>query len=260
LQQPYPDQSDLVNHNGQTIVNELVLWDGRRWRLKLGAGWRDALAYLLGRQRVNVARSVLAGEPVDATWPDGSRFSETTAPLASLICLIQDHRLEDLATPDPDSSLAGELVFSLWVRRRDAHPWNRAYVNGLPGFFDHHIAFGAEAENTTIDGFFRDGGDAGYVSRWRIRQFPAGTIPTTASERSLEPTDLALHRVHDINSFDSKLDAAVKSVVAFDPGSFEELARATGCPAPAEVSALLSRTQQELHDSVERLRKFAYDV
>jgi hypothetical protein len=83
--------------------------------------------------------------------------------------------------------IAGELVFSLWVRRRDAHPWNRAYVGGVPGFFDHHTAFGAEADNVSLDGFFREGDNAGFTSRWRARILPEGELPTTAGERALEP-------------------------------------------------------------------------
>ncbi len=260
MRQPYPDEGDLVNHNGQSIVNELVLWDNRRWRLKLGAGWRDALAYSLGRQYANVAKSVLAREAKGATSANGSPFSVTITPPASLVCLIQDHTPEDFASSDPDEAIARELVFSLWVRRRDAHPWNRAYVNGVPGFFDHHIAFGAETDNTTMDGFFRDGGDAGYTSRWRIRQLPSDTMPTTGSERSLQPRELAIHRVHDVQTFDSKLDTAVTELLAIDPGAIENLAGDAGAPSPEEVSSLLHRTREELSDSVERLRRFAYDT
>ncbi len=208
--------TDLVNHDGRSIVPELVRWRERWWRQKRGEGWREILAHRLGGSWLNVAEAISPGEVDGGIRWDGSPFDPSADPTSSLVRLIQDYRVEEFPEQDPDRATAGELVFSLWVRRRDAHAWNRAYVDGVPGFFDHHIAFGAEDANRSLDGFFREGGDAGYVSRWRVQVLPEGERLTTAGERHLGSGELAIHRVHDLKAFDGDLDDAVKRIACFD--------------------------------------------
>lgn len=76
-----------------------------------------------------------------------------------LIRLAQDYSLDELPQKDLDSAMAGEFVFSLWVRRRDPDHYNRAYTKeGIPVFFDlnaclnTHLDF--EKDLTDIDHFF----------------------------------------------------------------------------------------------------------
>ena len=72
--------------------------------------------------------------------PDESEINELDALLPELsvrqgdtwlIRLAQDCSIKDLPIKDLTRAIAGELVFSLWIRRRDAHFSNRALVDGF---------------------------------------------------------------------------------------------------------------------------------
>jgi hypothetical protein len=87
-----------------------------------------------------------------------------------LVRLVQDYAISELPLQDFDVAIASEMAFSIWIHRRDAHAGNRAYVNGIPMFFDFNIAFGGEAED-----FFRGGPGGGYVKNWRLWQIKSDT-------------------------------------------------------------------------------------
>jgi hypothetical protein len=249
---------DLVNHDGRSIASQLVCWRERWWRQKPGEGWREILAYRLGGSWLNVAEAIGPSEVDGGIRWGGGPFNPGLDPTSSLIRLIQDCRVEEFPEQDPDRATAAELVFSLWVRRRDAHAWNRAYVDGVPAFFDHHIAFGAEEANDSLDGFFRDGGDVGYVSRWRVRALPEGERLATAGERRLGLGALAVHRVHDLEAFDAHLDAAAGRIAGFREEDLCAHARDAGAPEPERVGRFLLRSQDELPEALRRLRGYLY--
>jgi len=250
--------ADLVDSHGRSIVPELVSWRGQCWRQKPRDGWREILAYCLGGSWLNVAAAIGSAQAAGAARQDGTPFDPSADPASSLVRLIQDYRLDEFVESDLDKAIAGELVFSLWVRRRDAHPWNRAYVTGVPGFFDHHIAFGAEDHNRSLDGFFRDGGDAGYVSRWRARAISEGEVPTTGGERRLEPTEFAIHRVRSLDALDAHMEAAANRIARFGQIELVALALRSGAPEPDSVAQFLAMTRDELPKAVQRLRRILY--
>jgi hypothetical protein len=154
---------------------------------------------------------------------------------------------------DLDDALARELVFSLWIRRRDAHAWNRVYVAGVPVFFDSHIAFGVEPNHVPLDGFFEMGCDDGYAGRWRTRVLGQDETPTTNGERAL-PQGEAAHRVRDLVAFDRYLGHAAQRIGEFSDSELRAEAWASGVPNAREVASLLGRTRDELNEGVERLR------
>jgi hypothetical protein len=82
---------------------------------------------------------------------------------------IQEYGLDELTLKDLDEAVASELVLSLCIRRRDTHAGNKGYVDGVPVFFDHHIAFDEYGDVVqTAEQFFAENGDGGYASKWAL--------------------------------------------------------------------------------------------
>jgi hypothetical protein len=248
------DEADFVDYWGSSVIPQLVNWNGKCWRHKPGDGWREILAYELGSSWLNVAEAISPVGIVGATRCDGTAVDPSADPSSALVRLIQDQFVGGFVEPDHDRAMAAELAFSLWIRRRDAHSWNRAYVAGIPGFFDQHVAFGAEVANRSLDGFFRHGVDAGFASQWRVRSFPDGFQPTTRSERGLHSRELAIHRVHNVSAFDGYLDLSVQKIRQFGRAEIEALVARSGAPEPDEVTGFLLRWADELPEAVRRLR------
>ena len=69
-----------------------------------------------------------------------------------------------------EDAVAAELVYSLWARRRDTHVDNRAYVDGIPIYFDHEICFLAEPHFVHATAFFEALNDYGHAGFWRVKQ------------------------------------------------------------------------------------------
>ncbi len=253
--EPPPYAADLQNHRGDSITSDLVWWDGRLWYAKVphGSPWPEMLAYRLAGRWLNIADVAYPDEAEDAYWLDGRPFTETNPNARALVRLGQDHAVDELPVQDHDEAMAGELVFSVWIRRRDAHPGNRAYVAGLPIFFDHHIAFGAESQNVPLDTFFRFGEDAGHAGRWRVRRL-GDIIPTTESERLAAGKEYAIHRVHDLAAFDRHLNSAAARIQGMDADGIREHVIRSGAADPRPIVDLLVATRNELDDGVDRLR------
>lgn len=243
--------SELVNYNGRSVVPDLVAWRGVLWFTDPRVTWQELLVPRLGKKWLNVAESVPGPDVKDAITIDGVARGPFSRPL---VRIVQTYASEELPAQDNDAAIARELAFCLWVRRRDPSPWNRAYVGGLPAFFDQHVAF----EFCPLDSFFAQGPDGGYPSQWRVRTLPSGDVPTTMSERGAIDiaSGITLHRVADVSAFDRELDAAVQLIQTFDEGWLAEQVAVTG--APAEAGERLVETQHELPEAARRIRAFLY--
>jgi hypothetical protein len=251
--------AELANYNGASIVPRLVNWDDKCWYQKPGSSWQELLAHRLGDSWLNVADAVRPTVAAGAIYSNGTPFDAVGDAASCLVRVIQDYKLDELAERDLDKAVASELIFSLWVRRRDTHAWNRAYVDGIPGFFDHHVAFGEDATSRSLEGFFRDGGDAGYAGRWRTWELGEGEVPTTVSERGLAPVSgLAIHRVRSLECFDKHLDVVAQHIASFDEKELKTLATDAGAPEPQSVAQLLVQTRDELPKALTRLRQIVY--
>jgi hypothetical protein len=151
-----------------------------------------------------------------------------------------------------DEAIAGELIFCLWVRRRDPHAWNRAYIDGVPMFFDHHVAFDGRA---LVD-FFELGDDGSHPPRWRVRTFDnPDEVPTTRGERDVArpiALEVGLHRVKSLSTFDAGLDTAAEHIEEMDGAWIAEQVEFSG--APRAVYDLLERSRAELPTAMKRLR------
>jgi len=203
---------------------------------------------------LNVAEVVYAEHASGALWTDGRAFEPEENANRVLVRIAQDYDLGELPLADLDQAIAAELAFSVWIRRRDAHPWNRAYVSGIPIFFDHHIAFGAEAENNEINSFFRSGGDGGYTGRWRVRTVPPSEQPTTQGERVSSGGQMAIHRVHDLSAFDTHISRAAENIEQIADSELRDAAGSLHAANTEEIVSFLIETRETLDHALGTLR------
>lgn len=164
---------ELVDYWGRNYSSHIVADKGKNWLLKsqpnsLWKARRDRLAYLMAGTWLNIPEIRLLTEEevreLDSLFPALSPKQND----AWLIRLAQDYSIDDLPNKDLTESIAGELFFSLWIRRRDAHFSNRALVSGVPMFFDFEVGFLGEPRNSDLGHFLRGGPDSGYVGNWRF--------------------------------------------------------------------------------------------
>ena len=225
---------ELVNWNEASIPTAVV--GGDRWAVK-PKGRREALGYQLARGRLNV--------------PEVRLLPRAEGPPRALVRLAKDYTVDDLPIRDLDEAVAAELAFSLWIRRRDTHAYNRAYVGGIPIFFDHGAAFEVSLE---LDRFLRHGPDNGFVPAWRVEEW--AHEPTTLGTRWLnDATGLAIHPVHDLARFRSFFAAWVDRLAGQPAVVIEEALTATGVGAKRFrlLRGFLRRSQQELPEVARRV-------
>lgn len=129
---------------------------------------RAYFAYLLGNSIVNIPEiSLLNENKVEELHSIGiSKASKE----CFIIRVAHEYKTGELPLKSLNEAVAGELVFSLWIRRRDAHNKNRVYnLDGIPLFFDFDVAFLAENEGEAIEKFF-ERNETGYAGQWQVLQ------------------------------------------------------------------------------------------
>lgn len=180
--------------------------DTKFWIVKQSDGLkRELLGYLLGRHIANVAeiKKLNAEEHAEIkllTGKDDSSTPENTF----LVRLAGSYLRNELLHKTPEEAVAAELVFSTWIRRRDAHVDNRVYVEGIPIFYDHGVAFLLEPDRAHITIFFKSNNDYGHASFWRVKEI-AGPMTTNQARSVDKSVKGAYHYVNDIKFFRDKV-------------------------------------------------------
>lgn len=241
-------QDELVNQNGQSMVRFLVRWDRRLWLRKPHASWPEMLGYRLAGSWLNIPETIPGSEAPGAMSLSGAVATDAQGPL---IRVGQTLTLNELPIRDLDEAIASELAYSVWVRRRDPSYWNRVYVDGVPVFFDHHIAFGTEHDHRSLDGFLSPGPDGGYAGQWRLRTLGQSGVPTTMGERAL-PRHIAVHRVRKPEDFWRHLDRTVRRIQTISDADLQTAVWQAA--APRIVASWLAEWRDELPEAVRRLK------
>lgn len=166
---------------------------------------RDLLGYLLAKDFANVVEIKLLSL---AELEDVKQFATPqevfTLNNAFLVKLAHSYSLDELNCKSLEEAVAMELVYSVWIRRRDAHVDNRVYVGGIPVFYDYHVAFLGEQDLADINVFFSQLSDYGRAGRWRVKLL--GDFLTQLT-RGINKNQLgAYHYVTDLNSFYKKVE------------------------------------------------------
>jgi hypothetical protein len=180
--------AELINWNGDRL--RLVLRNQEAWVIKRSPTERDLRRELLlcslARDLVNAAEVIrVSFSDIHHLLQMGLVDDRASPDNTLLIRLAQGYVAAELPLRDIDTATAGELVFSLWVRRRDAHSHNRAYTpDGLPVFFDLHASLDYEPWLRDCRTFFSRN-VRGYAGGWRVaedKERPANTIAARSTD------------------------------------------------------------------------------
>jgi hypothetical protein len=198
---------DFEDGRGCSHLGSIFRYQDKLWILRVvkenpERKKRDLLAWHLGNGWLNIP------ETRSLSWSEYQVFAGMVPypkpPRDGLyrVRLAQDYQAGRLTVGIPDKAMAGELVFSAWILRRDAHSGNRAFVGGVPLFFDFEQGFNGEFHEAYKQ-FFMPGPDSGYVPNWRLYPIRPRVQLTThwLRRRAWENAPLTLQPVRDIDKF-----------------------------------------------------------
>jgi len=267
LHQEKLHSSLLVDWFNQRYPRRLIQFRGNVWFVKCKTVQeyrRDRLAALLGKGLVNIATveplktdqfSRLLSLHVDLP-------AHTTSSNTYFVKFGPDLDDDDLPIKDPDKALAHELLFSLWIRRRDAHSFNRVYRGGVPVFFDSGTAFLGEPNLMDLNQFFRPGPDPGYAGLWRVcegNHSDLETLKLRAREREsfsgAGDSCRVLFPVVDRDNFLGGLESCRQAIAQLNPSHITAMIEWAGFPSEEgkDVFRSLVEPHCQLDEGYERL-------
>jgi hypothetical protein len=244
----------FVDYHGRDWAECIVNLDGLPYLAKRGdmvAARMDLLGYRLGLGRLNVPEVRLAD--------DAMRADMANSACSHLVRLCQSYDPRTLPVRDLSTAIAGELVFSTWITRRDAHNHNRVFVRGVPMFFDFGVAFEV-VPGEDRNSFFRGGPDPGWVQNWKLVRIPRWRRPDSNRLRTRERrqrTPVTVHPIHRRSRFWNAFDRYGAEFAALSDDAVCETVRSCGFDDDLRVriSSSLLRSRDELGSSLESIRK-----
>jgi hypothetical protein len=204
-------ERELSNWRGAGV--RLIKRNGKLWIIKgpmSGQNFmRELLVYSLAKDLVNAAEiRTLSIKNIKELKRLGL-VDDRASPFNTFIeRFAQDYKKDELPLKSYENALAGEFVFSLWVRRRDATNWNRAYTeDGIPVFFDYHASLNFESNLYDCDSFFQTI-KPGHAGTWRVVENMA------ISRNILDYRDkrYSTSFTSDINNFNHAIDMMVSKI------------------------------------------------
>ena len=197
------NNKELRGYYGEDFSRFQIEYDNACWYVKCKnevEKRRDLLAYYLGKDWTNVAEVRELDSDIISCIEEIEMFPNPVDRKKTWIVKInQTNENDQICITNLDEAVAAELVFSLWIRRRDTHSYNRNYVDGIPFFFDHQTAFLGEEYLENINEFFNPSRNwAGYASVWRICS-KNGLELTTNSVREYERKKKPPYSIHFVN-------------------------------------------------------------
>lgn len=244
----------------------LVRYQGKVWFVKkqgIADIRRNLLASLLGGKLANVAQvrcldktDFSALRNCGITLPENSNFLNTC-----LVRFAPDYNVWELPKKTLESAIAAEIVFSIWIRRRDAHSYNRNFKNGIPVFYDHQTAFLGEKQLREIDYFFRTGPDPGYAGLWRLDvgdhiEIDTDSLRSQERERFCGCDHYVALPIRDTNIFHQELNSMVEEIVVIPKADIRRSVQKAGFSffEQSAVTRFLQENQKQLIKDVDLLR------
>lgn len=229
----------------------------------------DFLGYLFAKDFANVAEvrliddNELEGIKSIPEISQSPRYRDISLANTWLVRLGSTYLLNRLPCKTQESAVAFELIYSILVRRRDAHLDNRVYVDGVPVFFDHETAFLGEPDLADLDVFFKEPPqDYGRAPAWRV--VVNGKTWTTKEARDeikrIGQHVGGYHYVRDIAEFKKELQRAVEFVLGIDVEQQKDLIHSCGFgeAETEKVIAFLKKNQQDLPRGVSQMEQIIY--
>lgn len=260
----------LFGWRGDNYSKCIVRFERKYWFVKCfpddsRSAQRERLAYLLGRKFTNIAEVRLLSEAdFFAVSRCGVELPEAaTRANTYLVRMGFDYSWLRLPIKTLEHAVAAELVFSLWIRRRDAHSFNRIYVRGIPVFFDHQTGILGEPELIDMERFFFEGPDAGYAAWWQLEEKRSMRSPDILSIRRQEKNMFSagsnqarvIHQVRQKERLKKRMAQVQKRIRSIPTSYFYAAALKSGFDEreSREVAEFLRTTTLQLEKGVERL-------
>lgn len=263
-----PDQNKLelwrpeLKYGEQDYGTKVVRMGQQHWIFKhspdTGVRKRELLAYLLGKDLINIAevkpvsdKDVTNLKDLGIPLPDAISADNTI-----LVRLAQDYSVSELPLKTLDEATAGELVFSIWTRRRDAHENNHAYIKEkIPVFFDHHASLNFEPVLIDTNTFFKNVG-AGHAGTWRVKEVGNNPIDILRMRSGQWSGNHFIYNVEGFKEAVSKLTALFVS----DNRDFKILVKQAGFEGEEaeKISNFIYSTQSTLPTDIEEMYKIIW--
>lgn len=249
---------ELKNWNGQVV--KVVQWNRKLWIIKdkihFSNFQRELLVSLLAKGLVNAAEiKTLDYDEIEELTSSNLLDDDATPFNTILVRLAQDYNLAELPLQSLDQAMAGEFVFSLWVRRRDPGRWNRAYTDdGLPVFYDYHASLNFEPWLFDIDTFF-ERTDPGHAGSWRVMELKDTELSTTISRKQRE----GINFINNVKYFNQALDEMTSKILHRDMNLRNLIIKAGYSGQDIEIfQYFLEKTTESLQCDVEKMKKVLF--
>lgn len=201
------------------LIPKIIIKDNKYWYVKsdpnsVNRYKNDLLGWTLGKTICNIAEvKLLLEEELGEIKPLLNLQSEANTQNTYLVRLAGTYAVNELPCQTLEKSVATELVYSIWIRRRDTHADNREYVpeGGIPVFYDFHIAFFNESRWAHTTPFFKDDPDYGHPAYWRIKEI-GGKMTTSQARSVTNPNHKAWHYINNTEIFKTELKQAEVSI------------------------------------------------
>lgn len=177
MQFEQPDENFLSEYNKE-LKNPIIKCNGVHCYIKIRENSKTKefiaakLASFLDLNAVEVI--YINDDDLDSLKKVQSTLTNAAEENTYLVRLGQSYSIDEMPIKNLDEAVASELIFSMWVRRRDTHLDNRVYIESMPLFYDFHVAFDKNLRDINVffnHGKREDGGylDKGYVGSWRVK-------------------------------------------------------------------------------------------
>jgi hypothetical protein len=251
-------QPELRNWDGNEM--KIVQIDGKHWVIKtqihVSNLQRELLVFSLAKGIVNAAEVRTLNDQDIHDLQVLGLLNHLASPFNTLLVrLAQEYRKEELPLREFDTAMAGEFVFSLWVRRRDSGKWNRAFsIDGLPVFYDYHASLNFEPWLYDVDSFFSKT-QPGHAGTWRILEAKEHQLTTDFSRKQNQ----GINFIKNKKDFNKALDF-MTSKIMLENFDFIRLIKQAGFMGNAidEIQNHLITAQINLPGDVKKLKNVIF--
>lgn len=221
---------ELLGHTDKTLVT----FQNKYWFVKKLRPPEhkkpDYLGWLIGNEIANITEVyLLSPEEINqlVSLPTLTPIASTiTNENTYLVRLANSYSYEELPIKTNDEAIANELVYSVWIRRRDAHGHNRVYLQDIPIFFDHQTSFLGERDIADINNFFHEPpSDPGRAGAWRM---VLRDLEIKTNDGRNDPVFHAAQFVHNQETFMTNIANAVEKIQRINVDSLSEKIKSAG--------------------------------
>ncbi len=245
-----------------TLAPNVVFQDNKFWYVKKTPDVkRPFLGYILGKSFCNIAETKLLSDEEMMELKTLFSFNiDASKDNTLLVRLASSHKLEELPCQTIEKAVATELIYSTWIRRRDTHALNREYnPQGIPVFYDFHIAFLAELKWIHSTLFFKDSPDYGHPPSWKVKEVSEGVTTERVRDVTTQ-SSLAWHYVRSIKQFVKELSDAEESVKQLASTDIHSLiiSASFDLPEADRIEDFLRKNLITLHSDIEEMKKIIF--